>query len=528
MGKVYGGGGGGGDNGEDLNRLLRDLKLTEEEERGVKGEWSAYEGEQGQIPQAVGKLFSSRPGYVDGMVRTLGKIWCPLKGIRCKELGDNLFLFSFLQPGGKRRAIMEGPWEFGGDLLIVVDFDKSKRLKDLDFNYVSIWIRIYDLPFGMMNAATGKAIGDKLGKMLEVDAEEDGSAVGSYLRVKVQVDIQKPLQRGVTLEHDDKGNRGWCPIRYEFLPNFCYECGMLGHVDKECDKNIGKQDVKQFGDWLRASPARRRGVGEYRTRGVEGGTSGSERLLRNSDSWGTNSAKTSTQQNISSRRESLKIGDDLRDDETIPLKVHMNESISGEPQKLSVEAVGDQEGNNNKGNEKEEEVMEKEKEAMEKEEEGSTKDKQSALVGELNDGEKEKEMDGSMLYQPEAFGEVMDLDTDSIERGTNERNLENHHTSIYAGKDESGLYAMGSQENFQKEKQNLEMKGGKTFTRLPRTLKEDGDAHANQISKKRTLEEEGTEDETKKKRKEGTTFEIMDMEEFNLTAGLQERLRRDQ
>jgi hypothetical protein len=87
--------------------------------------------------------------------------------------------------------------------------------------------------------------------------------------------------------------------------------------------------------------------------------------------------------------------------------------------------------------------------------------------------------------QPEGFGEVMDLDTDSFERGTNERNF-------------------------------------------PRTLKEDGDTHANQISKKRTLEEEGTEDETKKKRKEGTTFEIMDMEEFNLTAGLQERLRRDQ
>lgn len=61
---------------------------------------------------------------MDGMVQALGKIWCPKNGIRCKKVGDNLFLFSFLQPGGKRHAIMEGPWEFGGELLIVPDFDR--------------------------------------------------------------------------------------------------------------------------------------------------------------------------------------------------------------------------------------------------------------------------------------------------------------------------------------------------------------------------------------------------------------------
>ena len=111
--------------GEDLEGRLKGLKLTEEETSKVKGSWSADDRELELVPQAVGKLFSSKPGYVEGMIRTLGKIWCPTKGIRCKELGDNIFLFSFLQPGGKRRAITDGPWEFGGDLLIVVDFDSS-------------------------------------------------------------------------------------------------------------------------------------------------------------------------------------------------------------------------------------------------------------------------------------------------------------------------------------------------------------------------------------------------------------------
>jgi hypothetical protein len=37
-----------------------------------------------------------------------------MKGVHCEELGENLFLFSFLQPRGKWRAICEGSWEFGG------------------------------------------------------------------------------------------------------------------------------------------------------------------------------------------------------------------------------------------------------------------------------------------------------------------------------------------------------------------------------------------------------------------------------
>jgi hypothetical protein len=120
------------------------LKLTEEEKRGVKGAWMSGEKEAEQLPHAVGKLFWGKPDNVEGMVQTLGEIWCSVKEIKCKEPGYNLFIFYFLQPGGKKRAITEGPCEFGGDLLIVLDFDGSKRLKDLDFNIVPVWIRVFE------------------------------------------------------------------------------------------------------------------------------------------------------------------------------------------------------------------------------------------------------------------------------------------------------------------------------------------------------------------------------------------------
>lgn len=75
----------------------------------------------------------------------------------------------------------------------MVDFDEAKRLKDLEFTHVPVWIRVFNLPLGLMNEKTGQLVGNEVGKALEVDTDEDGSAVGSYLHVKTMIDVRKPL-----------------------------------------------------------------------------------------------------------------------------------------------------------------------------------------------------------------------------------------------------------------------------------------------------------------------------------------------
>lgn len=177
---------------EDLDVRLSGLRLSEAEKRGVKGIWLNLE-EGGGKAQVVGKLFAEKPGRAEGIIQTLGKIWCPIKGINCKELGNNLFLITFLQPGGKRRALEEGPWDFGGDLFLVREFERNSSLEDLDFYITPCWVRVMKLPIGLMNKATGVAIGENLGTFLEVDAEEDELAIGHFLRVKILLDIRKPL-----------------------------------------------------------------------------------------------------------------------------------------------------------------------------------------------------------------------------------------------------------------------------------------------------------------------------------------------
>jgi hypothetical protein len=98
----------------------------------------------------------------DGIAQALGKIWCPIKGVTCKDLGENLFLFTFHQADGKRRALEDGPWMFGKDLVVMMDLDEMKAIEKMEFVYIPIWVRVMKLPFGMMNKATGEATGRRL------------------------------------------------------------------------------------------------------------------------------------------------------------------------------------------------------------------------------------------------------------------------------------------------------------------------------------------------------------------------------
>jgi hypothetical protein len=109
----------------------------------------------------------------------------------------------------------------------------------------------------MMSRMNGILIGDRVGEFMEMDGVEDGMAVGKCLWVKVRMQITSPLMRGTTMEVDEKGRTIWCPFEYEFLPDFCFVCGIVGHVERECNVKLKKGEEPQFGKWLKWVPPKR-------------------------------------------------------------------------------------------------------------------------------------------------------------------------------------------------------------------------------------------------------------------------------
>lgn len=75
------------------------------------------------------------------------------------------------------------------DLVVMADFDEAKTLDEMEFNLIPIWVRVVNLPLGMMDEEMGRIIGDKIGTFKEADVGEDGKAMGNLLRIKVIIDI---------------------------------------------------------------------------------------------------------------------------------------------------------------------------------------------------------------------------------------------------------------------------------------------------------------------------------------------------
>ncbi|KAK1618706.1 hypothetical protein QYE76_024223 [Lolium multiflorum] len=247
---------------ERVEGMMQGLKLSEAERKGVRIGWRGG-GKVGVVEaQAIGKLMAEKPAIADAMENALGPLWCPMRGIDCKDLGDNIFLFTFHQALGKKKAVEGGPWKFDNALLVMEDYVPSKGIDEYEFNKIPIWIRVFKLPLGMMSRETGEDIGDQIGEWIEVDGVENGLAQGKYLRVKVRMSITKPLMRGVTVVVDESGRTKWCPLEYEYLPDFCYICGMIGHLDRECDIKLKKGEEPQYGKWMRWVPPKYKSFSE--------------------------------------------------------------------------------------------------------------------------------------------------------------------------------------------------------------------------------------------------------------------------
>jgi hypothetical protein len=52
---------------------------------------------------------------------------------------------------------------------------------------------MYNLPLACMNKAIGLWIGASMGEELKVEVDDDGVGWGEYLRVRIVLDLTKPL-----------------------------------------------------------------------------------------------------------------------------------------------------------------------------------------------------------------------------------------------------------------------------------------------------------------------------------------------
>ncbi|XP_059451002.1 uncharacterized protein LOC132181786 [Corylus avellana] len=245
---------------EDLSRLWGNLSLTEDEEVEVEIKSEALAGIVSRGRSClVGKLLTERFIGKDIIRSQLIRWWKPTGRLTLKVVGENTFLIDFEHYWDKTRILEGCPWVIEGNVFSVADFDGVTPLEQIDFVKVAFWVRMYKLPLACMGAEVGKQIGSTVGLVEEVDTDEDGIGWGKFLRVKIRLDLTKPLARGRRLKIE--GSSVWINFQYERIPRFCFHCGIVLHGRMGCMKKPGTSalgSATEYGPWLRVPPPGRR------------------------------------------------------------------------------------------------------------------------------------------------------------------------------------------------------------------------------------------------------------------------------
>ncbi|XWS39417.1 hypothetical protein CRYUN_Cryun18bG0052800 [Craigia yunnanensis] len=117
------------------------------------------------------------------------------------------------------------------------NFKGNEKPNEVNLQWCPFWVQIHGLLLGLMSGKIGTILGESIGDVEEINADEEQMAWGRYLRVRVAINISKPLKRGSTIAVEGKGNT-LAIFKYEKLPDFCYVCGCLDYQELKCDEVI--------------------------------------------------------------------------------------------------------------------------------------------------------------------------------------------------------------------------------------------------------------------------------------------------
>lgn len=121
---------------------------------------------------------------------------------------------------------------------------------------MNIMVRPNNIPVAFCIFEVALSICANMGYVFEVIPPK-WSFYKAYTRVRDEILISGLFQWGTYLDMGD-GSEKWVSFTYEWMPVYCYLCGMVGHLEKKCQLWSGEDFVGpglDFPDeeWLKAT-----------------------------------------------------------------------------------------------------------------------------------------------------------------------------------------------------------------------------------------------------------------------------------
>lgn len=226
---------------EEISEKLASFVLSKEEEEAVfLSAEDVKESKRECLSSLIGKVITHKGVHDGGLKSAIDFAWGFPKGLRVIELGEGRYQFMFAQEMDMLKVLTGGPWLYNNQLLVLLRWRIGMKMEDLYFGECPFWIQLRNVPLECLSVEVGRKLMKVFGDVQEVSIVQLNGNQGRCLRVKVELDITRPLPRG---KHASTAewNSFWIPFQYEKLPIQCHYCGLIGHDDRVCvakDKDV--------------------------------------------------------------------------------------------------------------------------------------------------------------------------------------------------------------------------------------------------------------------------------------------------
>uniref|UniRef100_A0A803PLP6 Zinc knuckle CX2CX4HX4C domain-containing protein n=1 Tax=Cannabis sativa TaxID=3483 RepID=A0A803PLP6_CANSA len=218
------------------------IKLTEEEQ-------SVFEFDFGETlsSDSVGhnvlytRIMTSKKVWLSALQRQMAEHWDGRFPVKISEV-DDMFMLTLVVKGTNKEFWRKSHSIFRTIMLHFMS--KTKRL--------------------------AVALGNLIGEFINVFEDSLFEGWGPFLRIRVKIDVTKPLLRGRMITLLQVRDKFGVKFRYERLPEYCMECGRMGHPYNKCTTFLEKLDrgeelELEYRPTIKGSPLPTSGYDRYRT-----------------------------------------------------------------------------------------------------------------------------------------------------------------------------------------------------------------------------------------------------------------------
>ena len=147
---------------ENLSSMWETFSLTETEGNNYR-----VCGNSGDGPYLLAaRFFTGRVLSMEAIARTFKLLWHVKKGIEVRDMGNHCVLFVFMKESDIDKVLAGEPWSFDRNLVALKRVSRPAEVRGLNFDRVSFWIQVHDLPLRSLNMRIASDIVSSAGTVI--------------------------------------------------------------------------------------------------------------------------------------------------------------------------------------------------------------------------------------------------------------------------------------------------------------------------------------------------------------------------